>query len=376
MLSSIHTSDVESSKALSEHKFWLGFSLITGIGLKRILGLLNEFGSLGSAWSSSETRLRQSSLENNLVTHFIDQRKIIDLDQEMAKVARVGAQIIVYTDADYPTQLKAVDAPPPVLYVRGNTNPADQRALAVVGTRKATKYGRDAAYDICYQLAKNGVTIISGMAHGIDQAAHSGALDSGGRTIAVLGNGVDICYPRDHIELGQKIIHQGALISEFPIGASPVANNFPRRNRIVSGLSLGVLVVEAPENSGALITATLAADQGRDVFAIPGNIYNGTSRGSNRLIQDGAKLVMDAKDILDELNVAHEASTTRVRTEVIAPSNGIEAKLLAHMSGDPIHIDDLVRLSGLSINEVSSTLTILELKGMAQMVGHMQYCLC
>lgn len=375
MLFSVHTTDCRVIKALSEHKFWLGFSLVNGIGLKRILVILNEFGSLASAWHSPENKLKQSSLDHALVAQFIEQRKKIDVDQEMAKVTRVGAYLVTYIDKQYPASLKNVDAPPPVLFIRGTIDSADERALAVVGTRKATKYGRDAAYDICYQLANSGITIISGMAHGIDQAAHMGAIDAGGRTIAVLGTGVDICYPRDHSELGQKIMRQGMLISEFAMGTNPLSNNFPRRNRIVSGLSLGVLVVEAPENSGALITASLAAEQGRDVFAVPGNIYNIMSRGSNRLIQDGAKLVLEARDILDELNIAHQATTIRVRTEAIAPSNGIEAKLLAHLNSDPIHIDDLVRLSGLSINEVSSTLTILELKGLAQMVGHMQYCL-
>jgi DNA processing protein len=253
--------------------------------------------------------------------------------------------------------------------------PEDELALGMVGTRKATTYGRDAAYHLAKQLAGQHVTVISGMAQGIDSAGHKGALDGGGRTIAVLGSGIDVIYPSENRKLAQQIMNCGALISEFPIGAHPEGRNFPRRNRIISGMSLGVLVVEAPEKSGAMITASVAADQGRDVFAVPGNIFNPMSTGTNRLIQDGAKLVMKVEDILNELKIFHTAVQTHAVAEQIAPANATEAEMLQHLGADPVHIDDLVRLCGLPIATVSSTLTILELKGLARTVGHMQYCL-
>ncbi len=347
--------------------------MIPGVGLKSILKLLNAFGNLKHAWHASESQLRHHNLEQSLVKRLVKHRTSIDLVAEMTKVTRIQATVYPFNDEHYPASLKEIDSAPMVLYVRGALLPDDNRALAIVGTRNATKYGRDVAYDMAYALAQQDITIISGMAHGIDSAAHAGAIDAGGRTIAVLGNGVDVAYPQNHRDLGRTIIQNGALVSEFSIETRPVGKNFPRRNRILSGMALGVLVVEAPEDSGALITASYAAEQGKDVFAIPGNIYSGNSQGSNRLIQDGAKLVMDARDILDELDITYTIVSTRVRTETIAPSNDIEAQLLTHLSADSTHIDDLVRLSGLSIKEVSSTLTILELKGLVSMDGHMTY---
>ena len=319
--------------------------------------------------------MRHSGLEESVMAILLTTRAKISLDAEMAKIEKAGAWLLTLNDEDYPNTLKAIDDAPAVLYIRGALTPTDDLALSVVGTRKATQYGRDVAHDLCKRLAQHGITIISGMAQGIDSAAHLGALAGGGRTIAILGCGVDVVYPRENRDLAQKIIANGALVSEFPIGTQPIPTNFPRRNRIVSGMALGVLVIEAPEGSGALITAELAAEQGREVFAVPGNILNPMSRGANRLIQDGAKLVMQAEDILNELSVAYTNTQTREKTEQIIPANATEAAILQVLNADPVHIDDLARLSGLPISELSSTLTILELKGLAQMVGHMQYSL-
>jgi DNA processing protein len=356
---------------LDELKYWLGFSLIPGIGPRRLLRLREWFGNLGAAWNADGHHLSQSGLEAQPLANVIKARRKIDLDAEIAKVQRVKARIVTMVDAEYPALLRQIPDAPPVLYVRGYL--PDDRTLAIVGTRKATRYGQDAAFELARNLARSGVTIVSGLAQGIDRAAHEGALHGGGKTLAVLGCGIDRIYPTAHTQLAQDMIADGAIISEFPIGTSPMAANFPRRNRILSGLSLGVLVIEAPENSGALITASLAAEQGREVFAVPANIFNPMGAGTNRLIQDGAKLVMTVQDVLDELNIVHETVQTRVRTEEAVPSNEAESKLLQHLQADPIHIDELVRLCGLPTAEVSSTLTILELKGLARMVGHMQY---
>lgn len=360
---------------LSDPKYWLGFSLVPEIGPKRLANLLNWFGDLENAWGASETQLFQSGLEKQPTANLIQIRKKINLDAEIAKVERVGARLITLAHEDYPALLKKLSDAPTVLYVRGTLRPEDSHALSIVGTRKATTYGRDAAYHLAKQLAGQGVTVISGLAHGIDSAAHKGALEGGGRTLAVLGCGVDVIYPSDNHKLAQQIMGCGALISEFSIGMHPEARNFPRRNRVISGLALGVLVVEAPEKSGAMITASIAADQGREVFSVPGNIFNPMSNGTNRLIQDGAKLVMNVGDILDELDIAHNNVQTQAVTERIIPANPTESEILNYLGADPLHIDDLVRLCGLPVATVSSTLTILELKGLARTVGHMQYCL-
>jgi DNA processing protein len=364
---------VRTAFPLNDQKYWLGFSLVPGIGPKRLLRLNKFFGNLESAWTASQSALSEAGLDGQAAANFLQNRARIDLDVEAEKVRRANARIITLVDEHYPALLRQLDDAPPILYVRGTLAATDNLALSIVGTRKATRYGRDVSYNLAKHLVQQGITVISGLAHGVDGAAHRGAIDGGGRTIAVMGCGVDVVYPRGHKDLMKKVAESGAVISEFPIGAQPIASNFPRRNRIVSGLALGVLVTEAPINSGALITAGLAADQGREVFAVPANIYNPMGQGTNQLIQEGAKLVMTVEDILDELNIAHDVVQTRLVTEQVVPASDAEKCVLEYLDTDPIHIDDLVKLCGLPVAEVSSTLTILELKGVAQMVGHMQY---
>ena len=359
---------------MDQQSYWLGFSLVSDFGSVRIKQLLNAFGSLEEAWNASPSQLYQSELNSRLVQKLLNARAKLDLDSEMEKVKQAKAQVVTLADTNYPALLREIPDAPAVLYIRGTLIPEDRLALAIVGTRKATKYGRDVAYSLSRHIATHGVTIVSGLAQGIDAAAHEGALAAEGRTIAILGCGIDSIYPREHTALAERIMQQGAIISEFPIGVPPIGKNFPRRNRIISGLSLGILVAEAPESSGALITAETALEQGREVFAIPSNIFNPLGRGTNRLIQDGAKLVMRISDILNELNIVYTHQQTRQETTRISPANQEEAALLQHLGADPIHIDELVRLSNLSTSVVTSTLTILELKGVAEMVGGMQYC--
>ena len=360
---------------MNDQKYWLGFSLVSGIGPRRLTHLLNLFGDIETAWKASEKALHNAGLEGQVFTNLIKQRRNLDLEKELAKIHDAGAWLLTAGDETYPEMLRHVPDAPLVMYGKGTLLPVDQNALSVVGTRKSTHYGFESAFKLAHAVAQQGVTVISGLAHGIDTAAHRGALKAGGRTIAVLGCGIDHVYPADNKELAKAIVENGALISEFPVGTPPEGRNFPRRNRIISGLSLGVLVVEAPPGSGALITANIAAEQGRDVFAVPGNIFNKASQGTNKLIQEGAKLVMSAADILDEMNIAYTRVEAKTITNKVVPDNPTEANLLENLSVDPRHVDDLARACNMPIALVTSTLTILELKGLARKVGPMQYCL-
>ncbi len=360
---------------MSDARYWLAFSLTPEIGFKRFRLLLERFETASAAWHAPEANLRAAGLENDRVNALLAKRDRLDLDAELRKVENAGARLITQADEDYPSLLRPLAEAPPLLFVRGEITNDDVLSIAIVGTRRASPYGKDAAAYFARELAANGVTVISGLAHGVDAAAHRSAMQASGRTLAVLGCGIDQVYPRDHSNLAVEITRHGAIISEFPIGTKPETYNFPRRNRIISGLSLGVLVVEAPEKSGALITATAAAEQGREVFAVPGNIFNPMGMGTNRLIQDGAKLVTTIDDVLEELNFAQVAHETRKTTSEIAPESDDERRIMALLSIEPTHVDEITRNSAMSVANVTSTLTILELKGLARMVGHMQYSL-
>ena len=356
------------------HLIWLGLSLAPRIGPRRLRQLLPAFHQDAAAlWAAPAADLCTAGLDERSASEFTAFRDKVRLEDHARRVEAAGVTLLAWPDDGYPASLARIDDPPVVLYVRGSLTRADSLALAIVGTRKASAYGRDVAGHFARQLAERGVTIVSGLAHGVDAAAHRGALDAGGRTLAVLGSGADVIYPYDHKALAQSITEQGAVLSEFPIGAQPDRFNFPRRNRIISGLSLGVLVVEASEKSGALITASLAAEQGKDVFAVPGNIFSDHSAGVNKLIQDGAKPVMTVNDILDELQVEAQSIETRRAAEQIAPSDPVEAQILAALGGETIHVDDLSRTTGLPMHTLLSTLMLMELKGLVSAAGPMQY---
>jgi len=284
-------------------KYWVGFSIIPGIGRVKLAQLENYFGSLEEAWKAAPADLKQSGLDNNSIRAITSYRPKLSLEAEMEKLDRYGVKVFTWHDPGYPSRLKEIYDYPPILYVRGSLLPEDEWCLAVVGTRRPTVYGRQATEEIVADLARNKITIVSGLAKGIDSVAHHNALDAGGRTIAIFACGLDIVYPSENANLARSIIQQGALVSEYPLGARPRADNFPRRNRIMSGMSLGVLVIEAGETSGALITAHLALEQNREVFAVPGSILSPASKGTNHLIQEGAKLIRDYTDILEDLNL-------------------------------------------------------------------------
>lgn len=356
-----------------EIKYWVGFSLIPGIGRVKINQMETFLGSMENAWKATPAELKHAGLDSHAINTITSYRPSISLEEEMEKLEGCGVQAFTYHDAGYPSRLKEIYDYPPVLYVRGSLVTQDEWCLSVVGTRRATVYGRQVTEEIVADLARSKITIVSGLAKGIDSIAHQTALEAGGRTVAVFACGLDTVYPAENANLARRIIDQGALISEHPLGARPKAENFPRRNRIMSGMSLGVLVIEAGETSGALITAHLAVEQNREVFAIPGSILSPASRGTNQLIQEGAKLVSSYTDILEELNLTAVAHQIEIR-EVI-PATDTESLLLKRLSAEPTHIDEVCRSSGLSISTVSSTLAMMELKGLVKQVGAMNYVL-
>ena len=357
---------------MKDIKYWVGFTLVPGIGRAKFSLMEQFFGSLESAWYASAKELEAAGLDSRSVDAIIAKRPAISLDAELEKLERYNVKALTWKDEAYPSMLKEIYDLPPVLYVRGDLTPADNISVAVVGTRRPTYYGREITEHIATDLARNRVTIVSGLARGIDAAAHRAALEAGGRTIAVSGCGLDIVYPGDHANLARQIMECGALVSEFPLGTRPRADNFPRRNRIMSGLSLGVLVIEAREASGALITARWALEQNRDVFAVPGSILSPASRGTNRLIQEGAKLIADSRDILEELNLTFTAQQGTL-PETVIPTTETESLIMRHLSSQPTHIDEVGRQCGLPIATVSSTLAVMELKGMVRQVGGMNY---
>ena len=354
-------------------KHWLGFNLVKGIGPMKLRALLDCFGDLEAAWRADESALRQAGLDRRALPNLLKARAQLDLDAELDKLAARNIRFLTWDDPDYPSRLLQIPDPPPVLYIRGQLTPEDEWAVAVVGTRRASAYGKAATQRLVTDLAVNHVTIVSGLARGIDAEAHRAALESGGRTIAVLGCGLDLVYPPEHRNLAREIVSHGAMVSEYPLGTRPEAGNFPPRNRIISGLSLGVLVVEAGFKSGALITADYAADQGRDVFAVPGNLFVRNSAGVNHLIQDGAKLVMGAEDVLEELNLMMVVEQAQVRA--VVPETEVEALLLQYLSLEPVHVDEISLQVKLPISKVTSTLALMELKGMVRQVGGMNYVL-
>jgi DNA processing protein len=354
-------------------KYWVGFSIIPGIGRVRFTQLENYFGNLENAWQAPPAELKQASLDSNSIRAITSWRDKISLEAEMEKLDRYGIRVLTRHDANFPARLKEIYDCPPLLYIRGSLLAEDEWCLAVVGTRRASVYGRQVTEEIVADLARNKITIVSGLAKGIDSIAHRSALDAGGRSMAVFACGLDIVYPSENAELARNVMQHGALLSEYPLGTRPRADNFPRRNRILSGLSLGVLVVEAGEASGALITAHLALEQNREVFAIPGSILSPASRGTNRLIQEGAKLVCSYTDILEELNLTAVAHQLELKETL--PASETESLLLKHLSAEPTHIDEVCRNSALPAATVSSTLAMMELKGLIKQVGAMNYVL-
>ncbi len=351
--------------------YWVGLNLVKGIGSVRFKALVEAFGSPEAAWNTTPEAWREIGLSQKITESFQRVRKGVSLDQISERLQALGVEVLTWEDNGYPRHLKEIDQPPPVLYVRGTLLPEDDWAVAIVGTRRVTAYGRQVADDMATVLAHSGVTIVSGLARGIDSIGHQSAINAGGRTLAVLGNGVDMVYPPENRRLASQIIDHGALVSDYPLGTQPDGINFPPRNRIISGLSLAVIIVEAGLTSGALITATFAAEQGRDVFAVPGNINAPQSQGTNRLIRDGAQPLLSPQDVLEALNLTKVNEHRAVR--VALPADPVEARLFKLLSQEPMHVDEIRAQAEMPIETVSATLAMMELKGMVRQVGGMNY---
>ena len=371
-----------------EQRNWLCLTLVPGVGTTRFVRLLARFRTPGSVLGAAEADLADV-VGQKLAQRIRSHRETADLERQIEALAHYDVQLVTMDDPDYPPRLAEIYDPPLALFVRGALHECDFHSIALVGTRKASAYGLRMAGRLAGDLAARGITIVSGLAAGVDAAAHQGALDAGGRTLAVLGSGVDVVFPSENAALMQATIEKGAVISPFPMGMKALRGNFPQRNRIISGLCMGTLVIEAPPGSGALITARTAAEQGREVFALPGQVGNRNSMGPHALIREGAKLVETAEDILVELEAptamrqkpvtetlpaqAHPAlqpvassptpPAPPPRQEVVTE---VEKDVLSSLGPDGSFVDEIAMACRISVSEALSSLTLLELKGMVR----------
>ena len=360
--------------------YWIALSQAPGLGAARFRLLESHFGGdLALAWNAPQRELRAAGLGGKVAKAVVEIREKVSPDGELERLHKSGVRALTWRDDEYPARLKETADAPPVLYWRGDLSADEVASVAVVGTRRPTDYGRRITSDLCAALAARGVVVVSGLALGIDTRAHQATLEAGGRTIAVLGNGLDSVYPSENRRLAERIVGEGgALVSEFALGARPEASNFPRRNRIISGMTLGTLITEAGETSGTRWTVYHALEQNREIFCVPGSVYSESSRLTNRLIKEGAKLVCDVRDILEEIGLNAEArqmplSLAQPPEPKPQPDDPDEADLLRHLTTEPVHIDDLAQMNGRPIAEVSSLLTMLELKGLVRSAGTMHY---
>ncbi len=347
---------------------------VEGVGVKTVISLREKFGSAEEIFRADFSELRhvgkigEISAKRILTAASVKEKALSTFEREYEKLQKIGAEIVSYWDEEYPEALHNVYLPPVILYVLGQTNLLASRGIAVVGTRKPTRYGLKQTERFTESLVRNGLTVVSGLARGIDTRAHRTALDCGGKTVAVLGSGLDYVYPPENKNLFREIAENGLVVTEYPLGTKPDAVNFPRRNRIISGLSLGVLVVETKLSGGALHTAAYALEQGREVFAVPGNLDSPQSEGTNGLIMKGeAKLVTDAEDILDELRITSPEQSKKREREIDTTSLDVfEAKIYSVLSAEPLHIDKIANVCNMNSAECAVYLLNLELKGLAE----------
>ncbi len=352
-----------------EKIYYLAFSRLGFIGPVKFDQLLKYFGSAKKAFFAPISEYAVFAWNENQLTRFTELKKTFSPEKELQQMERQGIKMVIAGEEEYPPNLKEISDAPYVLYIRGELKPEDKLALAVVGSRRMSSYGFQVIETLIPELVLSGLTLVSGLAFGVDYAVAKVALDNGGRSIAVLASGVDVVTPRTNEDLARRLLEtgQGAIVSELPPGTQPLPHYFPVRNRIISGLSLGTLVVEAAAKSGSLYTAEAAVEQGREVFAVPGSIFNPLTAGTARLLKEGAKMVLTAADILEELNV--ETSKGQIMAERELPQDGKEVELLEIIGHDEIHVDLLAKGSGWKISDINSTLMSLELKGLVKNLG-------
>jgi DNA processing protein len=357
---------------MQEYEYHVALSTFVLFGPVRIKLLLKYFGSAKKVWTANKNELLNTGLKENLVNKFLDHRSKFDARSYFATLKKFDVNAVTVYDKEYPANLKEITDAPNVLYVKGVLKKTDSRSVAIVGTRLMTTYGREVAQKFAGELSRFGITIISGLALGIDAAAQRAALSAGGRTISVLASGLDIISPLSNKSLALEFIkNSGAIVSEYPLGHVPMPYEFPVRDRLISGMSKAVIVIEGRMKSGTFYTVSAAADQGRPVFAVPGPITSPASEGPNYLIQTGGKLITSAKDVIDELNL--ELSVNPETLEKVMPESPEEVKLIAALAVEPLHLDEVVRITGIKTAEVSARLTIMEIKGMVKNMGEGVY---
>ncbi len=365
-------------------EFLNALNKIEGIGPQKMKILLDFFGSAENVWKANHSQLKESRINDSLVEKIIEERGKINPDEEWLKLEKENIKILTLADDNYPKLLKEISNPPYILYVKTNDSDFSAKGgsafggnssplITIVGSRKYTSYGKQVAENFARELARAGIAVVSGLALGIDSFAHRGALEGGGKTIAILGSSLEDknIGPRTNFELSRDIMESGALVSEFPAGVTSIPGNFPARNRLMAGMSLGTLVVEAALDSGSLITANLALEANREVFAVPGSIFSPQSEGTNGLVKKGAKLVTSVADILEELQIKKRVEQETVKK--IIPASAEEEIILKNLSHEPTHIDNITKLTKLEASVISSTLAIMEMKGMVKNIGGQNY---
>lgn len=344
--------------------YWVAFSHVKGLGAVRFRMLLTAFPSLQEAWEATPTRLVSAGIPSRLVSVIQQARKKIEPIKITQEIYDKGIEVIRWDDDEYPSLLKTIATPPPILYIRGHLPLEMEKSVAIVGTRRMTSYGSSTAADLAEYLADNGVVTVSGMARGIDTVIHHSTVRHNGKTVAVLGSGVDIIYPAENRILAERIMHDGALVSDYPPGTPPDRTNFPPRNRIISGMAAATIVIEAGEKSGALITAKFAAEQGREVFVIPGNVNTPQSIGTNRLIRDGAIPLLQKEDLLDFMKRTDISKPKTISKPLqMSFEDPLEQRIIELISDEAVHIDEISRVLHLPAGKIGAILTMLEIKG-------------